>query len=199
MINRTSRQSFNMSFIRRTIRITAIALFLSVLTLVYGCQQGTTLAQNPSPVAKAEIKSTSDPSKVMGEASFSKTKDGMLVQATINDAPPGKHGFHIHEVGNCGDKGNAAKGHFNPDSVKHGLLIKDGFQNAHAGDLGNVTIYSDGKGVVNETVPGLTLSDGKYAIKGLSVMVHEKTDDFGQPTGNAGGRIGCGIITPTGS
>ncbi|HAJ61768.1 MAG TPA: superoxide dismutase family protein, partial [Cyanobacteria bacterium UBA8543] len=94
-----------------------------------------------------------------------------------------------------GDKGNAAKGHFNPDKVKHGFLPKDGFQNAHAGDFGNITISSDGKGTLSETVPGLTLSGPKYAIKGLSVILHEKADDFGQPLGNAGGRIGCGIIT----
>lgn len=188
-----------MSFIQKSIKITAIALFLSVLTLVYGCQQGTTVADNPAPAAKVAIKSTSDPSKVIGEASFSEAKGGMLVEAKINNAPPGKHGFHIHEVGNCGDKGNAAKGHFNPDKVKHGFLPKDGFKNAHAGDLGNITISSDGKGTLNETVSGLTLSGDKYAIKGLSVILHEKADDFGQPVGNAGGRIGCGIIETTGT
>ena len=199
MINMTTRASCNMNFIQKTIKITAIALFLSVLTLTYGCQQGATLADNPAPVAKVAIKSTSDPSKVIGEASFSKKSGGMLVEAKINDAPPGKHGFHIHEVGNCGDKGNAAKGHFNPDKVKHGFLPKDGFKNAHAGDLGNITISSDGKGTLSETVPGLTLSGPKYAIKGLSVILHEKVDDFGQPLGNAGGRIGCGIITTNGA
>jgi Cu-Zn family superoxide dismutase len=183
-----------MKFIHKSVKIIALALALSVVTLVYGCQQ-TTLADNQGSVAKAVIKSTSDPSKLMGEASFSQTKEGMLVEAKINDAPPGQHGFHIHEIGNCADKANAAQGHFNPDNMKHGLLVKDGFQNAHAGDLGNITISSDGKGTLSQTVSGLTLSGGKYAIKGLSVIVHEKVDDFSQPTGNAGGRIGCGIIT----
>ncbi len=199
MINMTTRKSCKMNFIQKILKNTAIALVLSVLTLVYGCQQGTTLADNPSPAAKVAIKSTSDPSKVIGEASFSKKQGGMLIEAKINDAPPGKHGFHIHEVGNCGDKGNAAKGHFNPDGVKHGLLKKNGFKNAHAGDLGNITISSDGKGTLSETVPGLTVSGGKYAINGLSVILHEKVDDFGQPVGNAGGRIGCGIIKTSGA
>ncbi|HEY9711200.1 MAG TPA: superoxide dismutase family protein [Oculatellaceae cyanobacterium] len=188
-----------MNFIQKTIKITAIAFFLSVLTLVYGCQPEATLTDNQTPAAKAAIKSTSDPSKVIGEVSFSNTSGGMLVEAKINDAPPGKHGFHIHEVGNCGDKGNAAKGHFNPDKVKHGFVPKDGFKNAHAGDLGNITISSDGKGTLSETVPGLTLSGSKYAINSLSVILHEKVDDFGQPLGNAGGRIGCGIITTNGA
>jgi Cu-Zn family superoxide dismutase len=188
-----------MNSIQKQIKISAIGLFLCVMTLVYGCQQRDTLANNQTQTAQVAIKSTSDPTKVMGEVSLSTTQGGMLVEAKINDAPPGNHGFHIHEVGSCEDKGNAAKGHFNPDGVKHGLLAKDGFANAHAGDLGNITISSDGKGTLSETVPGLTFSGGKYAIEGLSVIVHEKEDDFGQPTGNAGGRIGCGIITTTGS
>ncbi|MBI3323135.1 MAG: superoxide dismutase family protein, partial [Candidatus Omnitrophica bacterium] len=29
---------------------------------------------------------------------------------------------------------------------------------------------------------------------GRSLILHEKVDDFGQPLGNAGGRIGCGVI-----
>jgi Cu-Zn family superoxide dismutase len=184
---------------KKTIKISAIALFLSVLTLVYGCQQNATRADNQTQTAQVAIKSTSDPSKVLGNATFSKTDKGMTVEAKINNVPPGKHGFHIHEIGSCEDKGNAAKGHFNPDGVKHGLLVKDSFKNAHAGDLGNITISSDGTGTLAETVPGLTFSGDKYAIKGLSVILHEKEDDFGQPTGNAGGRIGCGIITTTGS
>lgn len=199
MINMTTRQSCNMNFIQKALKNTAIALVLSVLTLVYGCQQGPTLAENSAPAAKVTINSTSDPSKVIGEVSFSKKQGGMLVEAKINDAPPGKHGFHIHEVGDCGDKGNAAKGHYNPDKVKHGFLPKDGFKKAHAGDLGNFTISSDGKGTLSETVPGLTVTGGKYPIKGLSVILHEKVDDFGQPLGNAGGRIGCGIIEASGT
>ena len=43
-------------------------------------------------------------------------------------------------------------------------------------------------------MPGLTLNDGKYAVNGLSIILHEKKDDFSQPSGNAGGRIACGII-----
>ncbi len=189
-----------MNSLQKTIKAYAIALFLSLLTLVYGCQQQSTLADNQAQTqtAQAVMKSTSDPSKVMGDVSFSQKQGEMVVEAKINDAPAGKHGFHIHEVGSCDDKGNAAKGHFNPDGVKHGLLDKDGFANAHAGDLGNITIASDGKGTLSAAVPGLTFSGGKYAIGNLSVIIHEKEDDFGQPTGNAGGRIGCGIITTTG-
>ncbi|MBI2167628.1 MAG: superoxide dismutase family protein, partial [Candidatus Omnitrophica bacterium] len=45
-----------------------------------------------------------------------------------------------------------------------------------------------------KVVPGLTLKEGEYAVAGRALILHEKEDDFGQPTGNAGGRIACGVI-----
>jgi Cu-Zn family superoxide dismutase len=64
----------------------------------------------------------------------------------------------------------------------------------HAGDLGNVEILADGTGNYEAAIPGLALSEGAYNVLGRSVIVHEKEDDFGQPLGNAGARIACGII-----
>lgn len=78
--------------------------------------------------------------------------------------------------------------------VPHGDLLKDGFQHAHAGDLGNIEIGPDGKGTLKKVIPGLTLKEGKYGVVGRALILHEKEDNFGQPTGNAGGRIACGVI-----
>jgi Cu-Zn family superoxide dismutase len=36
-------------------------------------------------------------------------------------------------------------------------------------------------------------------VGGRAIILHEKMDDFSQPTGNAGGRIGCGTIIVTGN
>lgn len=142
----------------------------------------------------AEIKSTQEGSSLYGVVIFEEKEGGLQVVADISNAPPGKHGFHIHEKGACEDQGNAAGGHFNPDGAQHGLLMKDGTAMAHAGDLGNIEIDQDGSGLLDELIPNLTLKEGKYAVGGLAVILHEKEDDFGQPTGNAGGRIGCGVI-----
>jgi len=35
---------------------------------------------------------------------------------------------------------------------------------------------------------------GGDSIIGRSIVVHEKADTFGQPTGNAGGRVAFGVI-----
>lgn len=144
--------------------------------------------------AKAIVKSTTDPSEVLGEAVFTELETGLEIAVILNNAPSGTHAFHIHEMGSCAENGKAAKGHFNPDNVKHGYLPTDGFENAHAGDLGNIEINGDGRGMVDLTVEGLSLEQGKHAIANRSVILHAKADDYGQPTGNAGDRVGCGII-----
>jgi Cu-Zn family superoxide dismutase len=149
---------------------------------------------NRVPVPMADIKPTQEGSTISGKAAFIETNEGLKISVFIAGVPPGRHGFHIHEKGDCSDVGNAAGGHFNPDSMPHGDLLKDGFQHAHAGDLGNIEIGSDGKGTLKKVIPELTLKEGKYGVAGRALILHEKEDNFGQPTGNAGGRIGCGII-----
>jgi len=148
------------------------------------------------PVAdgRVSLAGTQPGSTISGTATFAQTAEGLRMAVTVAGAPPGLHGLHIHERGDCGDGGNAAGGHFNPDKVKHGFLPQDGFAGAHAGDLGNIDIGANGAGTLVLTPDQLTLRDGPYAVAGRSVVLHEKRDDFGQPTGNAGGRIACGVI-----
>ena len=143
--------------------------------------------------AAAEIKGTAADSQISGKVEFEDVAEGLKVKARVYNAPAGKHGFHVHETGSCADGGKAAGGHFNPDGVNHGLLAKDGFAHAHAGDMGNIEVASDGTGQLEMVLPQMSLN-GKYNVIGRSVILHEKEDDFGQPTGNAGSRIGCGVI-----
>jgi Cu-Zn family superoxide dismutase len=154
------------------------------------------LAASPAWAASAtaNLTGTQAGSPIVGAVNFEESAEGLKVTAEVKGAPAGAHGFHIHENGSCGEEGKAAGGHFNPDNAPHGLLSKDGFSSAHAGDLGNLEIAADGTGRIQTTLPGLSLSEGKYNVRGKSVILHEKGDDFGQPTGNAGGRIACGII-----
>lgn len=152
------------------------------------------LAQGTGAAAQATVRSTDGASIVLGEATFTEVPGGVDVNVSLNNVPPGYHGFHVHEFGSCEDGGTAAGGHFNPLGVKHGYIVTDGYQNAHVGDLGNIVIDQDGSGTLSLMVPDLPLTDDERAIAGHSVILHANRDDFGQPTGNAGGRIGCGII-----
>ena len=140
------------------------------------------------------IRGTQKGSKPLGWAWLQDTEKGLRVVARVKGLSPGKHGFHIHQNGLCGEDGKKAGDHFNPDHLAHGLVLRDGLSAAHAGDLGNIKVGPDGIGAWDVVIPGLALSGGKYSVGGRSFVVHEKEDDFGQPAGNAGARIGCGTI-----
>jgi len=145
--------------------------------------------------ARAVIKGTKTGSGVSGTVDFIQTAVGVQVVANLsNIVPSGKHGIHIHAEGSCDDGGKAAGGHYNPYSTEHGLLPQDGHDKAHTGDMGNIEVNENGGGTLVLFLPGLNLTDGEKNIAGKAVILHEKEDDFGQPTGNAGSRIGCGQI-----
>jgi len=146
----------------------------------------------------AVIKGTADGSAVGGIVTFQDTKGGLKVTAKLAGLPPGNHGFHIHEFGSCDDSGKAAGGHYNPKGSKHGFLPKDGMRKAHGGDMGNIMAAADGTATLDIVLPYIKLSGDKYSVAGRAVIIHEKADDFSQPVGNAGSRIGCGAIVVTG-
>lgn len=132
-------------------------------------------------------------SKVTGTIMFTKTADGVKVVADITGLTPGKHGFHIHEFGDCSDpKAESAGSHFNPSKHPHGG--PDAAQR-HAGDFGNIEADSSGKARFEHTDKMLSMDDDEDSIIGRAVIVHEKADDLKtQPTGDAGGRLACGVI-----
>ena len=131
-------------------------------------------------------------SKVMGKVTFNQTADGVVVVADVMGLTPGKHGFHIHEYGDCSDpKGLSAGGHYNPEGEMHGL---PGAMHHHPGDMGNLEADDSGNAHLEITLTGITIAGDKDPILGRSIIVHAKEDDGSQPVGNAGARIGCGVI-----
>lgn len=146
----------------------------------------------------AIISATTDTANVSGIVYFEDTSAGLKVKASVEEASTGSHGFHIHEFGSCDDNGNKAGSHYNPKGRKHGHAVKDGAMSAHPGDMGNIEIGEHGTGTLEVVLPGVSLSTGRLNVAGRAVVIHDKADDFGQPVGNAGARIGCGIITITG-
>ena len=131
-------------------------------------------------------------STVEGFATFTEVGGGVKIVVNLKGATPGKHGVHLHETGDCSAAdGKSAGGHFNPDGTKHGAPDSP---EHHAGDFGNVVISADGTGTLELISKDLTLDDGTHSAVGKAIIVHAKEDDFGQPTGNAGARIGCGEV-----
>lgn len=146
----------------------------------------------------ADITGTAPGSTLAGTVTFMDTPAGLKVSAKLSRVPPGVHGFHIHEFGECVDEGRAAGNHYNPAGAPHGMAMKPGPAGSHPGDMGNVTADAQGNATLEVTIPRVFLTGGRFNVSGRAVVLHEKPDDYSQPTGNAGGRIGCGPIRITG-
>lgn len=129
---------------------------------------------------------------VEGTVTFTKSGDEIKVVADLTGLKPGKHGFHIHEFGDCSAAdGTSAGGHFNPEKAPHAGHDRE---KRHVGDLGNIEADASGKAHLELTDKMMTFS-GENNIIGRGVIVHEKADDLKtQPTGDAGGRLACGVI-----
>jgi len=146
--------------------------------------------------ATATINGTYPDTAVNGTATFETTAGGkikMKLDITVAAKANKSVAVHLHEHGDCSDNGKASHGHWNPTNAQHG---KWGSNSFHYGDIGNVKLDAKGKGAITVTTDLWTLG-GKADknILGKAMIVHGGTDDFTtQPTGNAGSRIGCGLI-----
>ncbi len=131
-------------------------------------------------------------SDVKGVVTFTKEGDSIKVVADIEGLTPGKHGFHIHEYGDCtAPDGTSTGGHFNPTNQPHGAPTDE---HRHVGDLGNLVAGKDGKAHYEWTDHVISFS-GKNSIIGRGIVIHAGEDDLHtQPTGNAGKRVACGVI-----
>lgn len=129
---------------------------------------------------------------VKGVIWFTQEKGFVHVTGMLSGLTPGKHGFHVHQFGNCTKPdGTSAGGHFNPKKMKHGAPTA---KMRHQGDLGNIVADKDGNAKIDWKDKTMQLR-GANTIVGRGLIVHDKEDDLkSQPTGNAGARVACGVI-----
>lgn len=182
-----------------------IGLFLMLSACTSGNKENgkTDDAQDASEEQQEEQKATAiatmEPasgSQVTGEAKFTSEANGRVrFELAVENLSPGEHAVHLHEKGDCSaEDASSAGGHWNPTMKPHGKR-GDG-TSYHKGDVGNMTVGNDGKGNLSLTIEGWSIGGADSTnVVGKSVIVHEKADDFTtQPTGNAGGRLSCGVI-----
>ena len=161
--------------------------FLALIAAVAAL--GTSAVSAADETKAIAVLSSASGSQVTGTVMFTKSGNGVQVVAEISGLTPGKHGFHVHEFGDCSAADATSAGsHFNPTKDPHAGHDAD---KRHMGDLGNLEADASGKA-------RLDLTDKKIKIEqiiGKAVIVHEKADDLKtQPTGDAGGRVACGVI-----
>jgi len=131
--------------------------------------------------------------KVGGIVRFTEVADGVQVQAEITGLTPGKHGFHVHEFGDCSAADLASAGaHFNPTNKPHG---GPDTAERHVGDMGNVEADASGTAKLDYVDHDISLTNDQRSVIGRSAVVHAKPDDLKtQPAGDSGARIACGVI-----
>jgi Cu-Zn family superoxide dismutase len=124
-------------------------------------------------------------------------EDQVDVRAKVHDLPPGFHGFHVHEVGQCEPPFTSAGGH---------LHLEDTFHSEHSGDMPVLLVNSDGTGEVSFETDWFALRD-LFDEDGSAIMVHALPDNYANiperygevdqetlETGDSGERIACGVI-----
>lgn len=172
-------------------------VLVAALSLAAGCssadkdRRGARKDLSKMAIAQA----TSQDGDVELKAFMKQKDDGVKVKLVAKGLKPGAvHGVHIHENGSCiGPDYTSAGAHFDPEGTgTHGAPDSD---DAHLGDLGNLTADSDGKAKKIIEVKGATLTEGSTNFVGRALILHVGEDDLtSQPTGDSGARLICAEI-----
>lgn len=137
--------------------------------------------------------------KEIGTLVLEQTPNGVLLDISVAGLPEGEHGFHLHGKGICDPAQGfkTAGGHYSPREHDHGIREPSG---PHAGDMPNQFVGKDGILRAHVLNPNVTLGPGFNSLfdeDGSALIIHAGADDYwSQPTGNAGGRLACAVISP---
>lgn len=148
-------------------------------------------------MAKAELLNAKG--ERVGNLTLTQEADGVRVAVEASNLPPGFHGFHIHAVGKCEPPFTSAGGHFNPTGQNHPN---------HAGDLPNLLVNADGRASAALKTARFKVDD-LFDADGSALIIHADPDNHANiatryrpdpdaatlATGDAGGRIACGVIS----
>ena len=182
-----------------TRRITGLFAALTMTLVLASCHGGHMMMDHSHDMmamkAVAVIRPTAG-NNAAGVITFtSQGDDKIRLTGEITGLTPNQeHGFHIHEFGDTSaTDGTSAGSHFDPMGTAHHGTPADDMKMRHAGDMGNIKADGTGKVTVDMVISGVTMH-GHNGILGRAIVVHGRPDDFGQPVGNAGPRIGVGVI-----
>lgn len=177
-----------------------VAAFAVCLIFVAGCQSSGKSGQKSmhdskqsSVTSAVAVIYPTEGNNVYGHVTFTQATTGVRVNADIRGLEPNStHAIHVHEYGDITlSDGTSAGGHYNPAGHDHALPATD---TRHAGDFGNLQADSQGNATLSLTARNITINSEWHPVLGRAVIIHAKADDGGQPTGNAGARIGFGVI-----
>jgi len=169
-------------------------VFVTVLAFLSGLAS---YGQASAQTAKAEVRNAQG--EMLGTLTLAQEPDGVRTTMEASNLPPGFHGFHVHAVGKCEAPFTSAGGHFNPGGQNHAH---------HAGDLPNLLVNADGRAFMVVKTARLKIEE-LFDADGSALIIHADPDNHANiparyrpdadastlATGDAGGRIACGVIT----
>jgi Cu-Zn family superoxide dismutase len=135
----------------------------------------------------------------VGTITVTLSTDGAVFKLNLKGLPPGPHGFHVHENGECGPTNlngvripaGAAGEHWDPDQTyKHEGPMGTG----HLGDLPVLDVGADGTATQSLTAPRIRALDG---LKGHALVIQSGGDNYSDepvPDGGGGSRLACGVL-----
>lgn len=160
----------------------------------YACATALSIVSSTAYAATAALK-TAEGADV-GSVTLTELPSGVLLEVDLTGLPAGAHGFHIHQTGSCSPDFGAAGGHFAGGDKQHGLKVEGG---PHAGDMPNIHVPESGALSVEVVNTAISFHDGDGALfddDGSAIVIHKGADDYeSQPSGDAGSRLACGVIT----
>ena len=99
----------------------------------------------------------------IGTVELEDTNEGLRIVPDLKGLPPGPHGFHVHEFGDCSSpEAKSAGSHFNPTKAKH---AGHDAKQRHVGDLGNIEANAQGTATI-DMIDNLISFHGAHSIIG---------------------------------
>jgi Cu-Zn family superoxide dismutase len=178
---------------RKTMK--AVRPVIAALLLSAGaCTTTTGADSDASAAASAAIRDASG--RVVAQASLREGDGSIRVHVEAAGLAPGTYGTHVHTTGLCELPAFASAGaHWNPTGKQHGT---ENPQGSHFGDLPNLVVDASGRGSIDYTISGGSISGAANPLldtDGAAIVVHAQGDDYRtDPSGNSGARIACGVI-----
>ena len=197
--------------------VLASALVLGACTESQSTQtsaSSTTAApEDEAATVRAELKDAQG--KEIGTVTFTEKDGSVDIDVEAHDLTPGFHGFHIHQVGKCEPNSEAPTGGKVGNFLSAGPHFQVSGHDGHpaSGDLTSLQVLADGTANLHTTTDAFTITD-LTSDGGRAAMVHAGADNFGNiptryqlpdgaavpddetmKTGDAGGRVACGVIS----
>jgi Cu-Zn family superoxide dismutase len=174
------------------------ALFFATITLTLGCSPAEPVADTGASSGFDGVREGiavmrgTEGHEVRGVVRFFPHPDGVELDVAIEGLPSGtRHGFHVHEYGDCSaPDASSAGAHYDPTgtmAAQHATGMRP------LGDLDDLRADPEGKVKVRFVARALSITK-ENPILGRALLLHESFDDPNDPMVAAGDRIACGTI-----